>query len=164
MPAFSWLDWLRSDSQKKFPATFRLIVSAITGAGLALSFTWLYFPVYAWISVGLLLMMLFGAKPRVAFFCGFFHTIAFVFASVPWIAEVLAVHGGMSRAAGWGVLLLIAMTMGTLTGGFAWTINRISQRSIALAGVAAPFAGGTPEFSVSPFPEVSFPWNLVCYS
>src|SRR5260221_12251197 len=124
MPAFYWLDWLRSDSQKKFPATFRLIVSAITGAGLALSFTWLYFPVYAWISGGLLLMMLFGAKPRVAFFCGFFHTIAFVFASVPWIAEVLAVHGGMSRAGGWGGPVPDAVTTCTPTGRFPWTLNR----------------------------------------
>src|SRR5258708_4298088 len=164
MPAFSWLDWLRSDCQKKFPATFRLIVSAITGAGLALSFTWLYFPVYAWISVGLLLMMLFGARPRVAFFCGFFHTIAFVFASVPWIAEFLAVHGGMSRAPGSRVLLLIAMTMGTLTGGFALTINRISQRSIVLACVAAPFAWVTAEFALAHLPEISFPWNLLGYS
>src|SRR6266849_4765893 len=98
MPPSHWLDWFRSNSKKNSPAAFRLMVSAITGAGLALSFTWLYFPVYAWISIGLLLMMLFGAKPRVAFFCGFFHTIAFVFASVPWIAQVLSVHGGMSGA------------------------------------------------------------------
>jgi apolipoprotein N-acyltransferase len=79
MSASHWPDWLRPDPQKKFPAAFRLIVSAITGAGLALSFTWLYFPVYAWISIGLLLMMLFGAKPRVAFFCGFFNKHAVVF-------------------------------------------------------------------------------------
>src|SRR5260370_35518455 len=127
MPASGWLDWFRADSRKDFPAAFRLIVSAITGAGLALSFTWLYFSVYAWISIGLLLMMVFGAKPGVAFFCGFFHTIVFVFASVPWIAEVLSVHGGMSHAAGWGVLLLIAMTMAVLTGGFVWTGKRVSR-------------------------------------
>src|ERR1700752_977954 len=139
MPASHWPDWFRSDSQRNFPVTFRLVVSAITGAGLALSFTWLYFPVYAWISIGLLLMMVIGARPRVAFFCGFFHTIAFVFASVPWIAEVLSVHGGMSRAAGWGVQLLIAMTMGILTGAFVWIVNRIARGSIVLACIAAPF-------------------------
>jgi len=119
MPSSRWLAWPHSDPQKNFPPVFRLIVSAITGAGLALSFTWLYFPVYAWISIGLLLMMLFGSKPGVAFFCGFVHAIAFVFASVPWIAEVLAVHGGMSRLGGWGILMLIAMTWGILTG-YRW--------------------------------------------
>jgi apolipoprotein N-acyltransferase len=159
-----WPGWLSSDPEKKFSPTFRLFVSAITGAGLALSFIWLYFPAYAWISVGLLLMMLFGAKPLIAFFCGFVHAIAFVFASVPWIAEVLAVHGGMSRLAGWGVLLLIAMTWGVLTGGFAWTVNRISRRSVLLACIAAPFAWVAWEFARAHLPEISFPWNLLGYS
>jgi len=116
MSASHWPDWLRVDPQNKFPTAFRLIISAITGAGLALSFTWVYFPVYAWVSIGLLLMMVLGAKPRVAYFCGFYHAMAFVFASLSWIAEVLAVHGGTSRLAGWGILLLIAMAWGVLTG------------------------------------------------
>src|SRR5258705_2143237 len=139
MPSSHWPDWLRPAPEEKFSTAFRLTVSAITGAGLALSFTWLFFPVYAWISVGLLLMMVFGANQRVAMLCGFVHTIAVVFASLSWIAEVLAVHGAMSRVVGWGVLTLIAMTLGILTGGFAWIVNRISRRSIALACVAAPF-------------------------
>ncbi len=75
MSASHWPDWLRLDPQKNFPTAFRLIISAITGAGLALSFTWLYFPVYAWVSIGLLLMMVLGAKPRVAYFCGFSHAM-----------------------------------------------------------------------------------------
>ena len=109
-------------------------------------------------------MMLFGAKPLVAFFCGFVHAAAFVFASVPWIAEVLAVHGGMSRLAGWGVLLLIATTWGVLTGGFSWTVNRISHRSVLMACIAAPFVWVTWEFARAHLPEISFPWNLLGYS
>jgi apolipoprotein N-acyltransferase len=164
MPSSPWPDWLRPDPQRKFPAALRLTVSTLTGAGLALSFTWIYFPVYAWISVGLLLMMVIGAKPHVAFFCGWLHAVAFVFASVPWIAEVLAVHGGMSRLAGWGVLLLIAATWGVLTGGFSWSVNRISQRNVALACLAAPFVWVTSEFARAHLPEISFPWNLLGYS
>src|SRR5436309_8206649 len=164
MPSSYWSDWLQPDRQNNFPSALRLIICAVTGAGLALSFIWLYFPVYAWISIGLLLMMLFGAKPLVAFFCGFVHAAAFVFASVPWIAEVLAVHGGMSRLGGWGVLLLIAMTWGVLTGGFTWTVNRISFRSVLMACVAAPFVWVTSEFARAHLPEISFPWNLLGYS
>jgi apolipoprotein N-acyltransferase len=164
MPASSWLAWLGSDPQRNFPAAFRLTVSAFAGAGLALSFTWIYFPVYAWISIGLLLMMLFGVKPRIAFLCGYVHAMGFVLASVPWIAEVLAVHGGMSRFAGWGVLLLIAMTWGLLTGGFAWTVNRISRRSVLRACFAAPFVWVAFEFARAHLPEISFPWNLLGYS
>ena len=164
MSASHWPAWLRPDPQRNFPAAFRLIVSATTGAGFALSFTWLYFPVYAWISIGLLLMMVLGARPKVAYFCGFYHAIAFVFASVPWIADVLAVHGGTSRLVGWLILLLIAMVWGLLTGGFTWAVNRIARRSVALACIAAPFVWVTSEFARAHLPEISFPWNLLGYS
>ena len=164
MSASHWPAWLRPDPEKNSRAAFRLIVSAITGAGLALSFTWLYFPVYAWISTGLLLMMVLGARPKVAYLCGFYHAIAFVFASVPWIADVLAVHGGTSRLVGWGILLLIAMVWGILTGGFTWTVNRIARRSVALACLAAPFVWVTSEFARAHLPEIGFPWNLLGYS
>jgi len=110
------------------------------------------------------MMMLRGASPRVSFFCGYAHAVAFVFASVPWIAEVLAVHGGMSRLAGWGVLLLIAMAWGVLTGGFAWGVNRISRQFPALGCAAAPFLWVAFEFARAHLPEISFPWNLLGYS
>jgi apolipoprotein N-acyltransferase len=164
MSASHWPAWLRPDPQRDFPAAFRLIVSAISGAGLALSFTWLYVPVYAWISIGLLLMMVLAARPKVAYFCGFYHAIAFVLASVPWIADVLAVHGGTSRLVGWLILLLIAMVCGILTGGFTWAVNRIARRSVALACIAAPFVWVTSEFARAHLPEISFPWNLLGYS
>jgi len=164
MPVSSWPAWFRDPSANGYPRPFRLAVAALSGAGLALSFSWLYFPVYAWVSVAILLMMLRGASPRTAFFCGYLHALAFVFASVPWIAEVLAVHGGMSRLAGWGVLLLIAMAWGVLTGGFAWAVNRISLRSQALACAAAPFLWVSFEFARAHLPEISFPWNLLGYS
>ncbi len=164
MPEHRWPDPLRPPSSATFPAALRLLVSAITGVGLALAFNWFYFPLYAWVSIGVLLMMVLGTTPRVAFFCGYFHTFAFVLASVPWIAEVLAVHGGMSRLAGWGVLLLIAAVLGILTAVFTWTVHRISQRSILLACVAAPFVWVAMEFVRAHMPEISFPWNLLGYS
>jgi len=158
------LVWTEKLAVGEYPAAFRLVVSAISGAGLALSFTWLYMPVYAWVSVGVLLMMVLSSRPRVAYFCGHVHALAFVVASVPWIAEVLAIHGGMSRVAGWAVLLLIAMTWGVLTGGFALAVNRVARRSLTGACVAAPFLWVTFEFARAHLPEISFPWNLLGYS
>jgi apolipoprotein N-acyltransferase len=99
----------------------------------------------------------------VAFFCGFMHAIAFVLTSVPWIATVLSVHGGLSPAGGWGVLLLIAAAWGTLVGGFAWCVNRIAARDKTLACIAAPFFWVTFEFLRAHLPEISFPWNLLGY-
>jgi apolipoprotein N-acyltransferase len=163
MPGRMWRFWF-SDSPTSYSPPFRLLISAIAGAGLSLSFTWMYLPVYAWVSIGVLMMMALGARPRVAYFCGHLHAVAFVLSSVPWIAEVLAVHGGMSRLAGWGVLLLIATAWGVLTGGFAWTVNRIARKSVTQACVAAPFLWVTFEFARAHLPEISFPWNLLGYS
>jgi len=70
----------------------------------------------------------------------------FVLTSVGWIAAVLSVHGGLSVAGGWGILLLIAAVWGLLIGGFTLTVHRISRRSIELACLAAPFAWVTFEF------------------
>jgi apolipoprotein N-acyltransferase len=164
MPGRAWRFWLSSDSPAIYSTPFRLLISAIAGAGLSLSFTWMYLPVYAWVSVGVLMMMVLSARPRAAYFCGFVHALAFVLSSVPWIAEVLAVHGGMPKVAGWGVLLLIATAWGVLTGGFAWGVNRIALCSVRLACVAAPFLWVTFEFARAHLPEISFPWNLLGYS
>jgi len=164
MPGRAWRFWLPSGSHANFSTLFRLVISAIAGAGLSLSFTWMYLPVYAWVSVGVLMMMVLGAKPRTAFFCGHLHAVAFVLTSVPWIAEVLAVHGGMSRLAGWGVLLLVAMAWGALTGAFTWGVNRIARTNVLLACAAAPFLWVTFEFARAHLPEISFPWNLLGYS
>jgi apolipoprotein N-acyltransferase len=164
MPENTWPRRLYRDPANGYATTFRWMVSAIAGAGLALSFTWLYFPLYAWISVGVLLMMTLDARPRVAYLCGHVHAVAFVLASVSWIAEVLVLHGGMSPLAGWGVLLLIAMAWGVLTGGFAWAVNRIAKRSLMLGCVAAPFLWVAFEFARAHLPEISFPWNLLGYA
>jgi apolipoprotein N-acyltransferase len=164
MPERARRFWLSSDPGHGYAAWFRVLSSAVAGAGLALSFTWLYFPLYAWVCVGVLMMMVFGARPLTAYFCGHVHALAFVLTSVPWIAEVLAVHGGMPRLAGWGVLLLIATVWGMLTGGFAWGVNRIAQSNVALACLAAPFLWVTFEFVRAHLPEISFPWNLLGYS
>lgn len=164
MPERTRRFWLSSDPTNGYSSWFRLLISAIAGAGLALSFRWLYLPVYAWVSVGVLMMMTLGARPRVAYFCGHLHAVAFVLTSVPWIAEVLAVHGGMPAITGWGVLLLIASVWGMLTGGFAWGVNRIARTNAALACIAAPFLWVTFEFMRAHLPEISFPWNLLGYS
>src|SRR5437016_6937801 len=152
-----------SEAGAKIPDSLRLIVGAISGAALSLSFTGLYLSVYSWICVGVLLLAMMGSSARVAFACGFLHALLFVLTSVPWIATVLTVHGGLSVAGGWGLLLLIAITWGILTGAFAWTVHRVSLQSIELACIGAPFIWVTFEFVRAHLPEISFPWNLLGY-
>ena len=163
MPARAWRAFLQPHSGTPLPVVLRLGIAAATGAGLALSYAGLYLAIYSWVCVGLLIIVLFGARPFVAFACGFLHGLAFVLASVPWIAAVLALHGGLSAAGGWAILLLIAATWGVLTGGFAWCVHRLSRRGIAFACAGAPFLWVTFEFARAHLPEISFPWNLLGY-
>jgi apolipoprotein N-acyltransferase len=141
----------------------RLFIAAVSGAALSFSYTGFYLSIYSWVCVAVLLIALFGASPRVAFGCGFLHGLFFVLTSVPWIAEVLAVHGGLSRAGGWGVLLLIAAVWAVLNGIVTWAIHRVSLRSITLACIGTPFLWVTLEMMRTRLPEISFPWNLLGY-
>jgi apolipoprotein N-acyltransferase len=152
-----------SESGAKIADPLRLIIAAISGATLSLSFTGLYLSIYSWICVGVLLLVVFGASGRIAFACGFLHALLFVLTSVPWIATVLSVHGGLSIAGGWGILLLIAAAWGGLVGSFTLIVHRISRCSIELACIAAPFVWVTFEFVRAHLPEISFPWNLLGY-
>src|SRR5215470_1111680 len=159
----NWSAFLKMRSTLEIPLVLRVFLAAFTGAGLSLSFTGFYLQLYSWVAVGLLLILVIGPKPKAAFLCGLVHAIAFVLTSVPWIATVLSVHGGLSPAGGWAVLLLIALAWGVLIGGFAWCANRIAARDKTLACVAAPFLWVMFEFVRAHLPEISFPWNLLGY-
>src|SRR6266446_4746599 len=163
MPWGGWLTYLRPQAGTAIPASFRLIVAAVSGAALSLSYTGLNLSIYSWVCVGILLLSLFGARSRVAFGCGFLHGLLFVMTALPWIATVLAVHGGISLTGGWGLLLLIAVAWGMLTGGFAWSVHRVSLQSIDFACLSAPFLWVTFEFARAHLPEIGFPWNLLGY-
>jgi len=163
MSRFAGPTLVASATGAKIPDWLRLAIAAVSGAALSLSFTGLYLGIYSWICVAALLLAVLGASGRVAFACGFLHALLFVVTSVPWIATVLSVHGGLPIAGGWGVLLLISAAWGVLAGGFTLTVDRISCRSIELACMAAPFVWVTFEFVRAHLPEISFPWNLLGY-
>jgi apolipoprotein N-acyltransferase len=163
MPAGHWLSRIVPRPGVKTPDGLRQVIGALSGAALSLSFTGLYLSIYSWICVGVLVLAVLGARRHVAFVCGFLHGLFFVFTSVPWIATVLSVHGGLPVWGGWGVLLLIALAWGLLIGLFALAVQRLSQRSIGLACFGAPFLWVVTEFARAHLPEISFPWNLLGY-
>ncbi|MGB6682599.1 MAG: apolipoprotein N-acyltransferase [Candidatus Acidiferrum sp.] len=163
MPGRPWLGYFRPHPGSETPAWMRLFVAAVSGAALSFSFTGFYLSIYSWVCVGVLVIVLFGARPLVAFGCGFLHGLLFVLTSVSWIAEVLAVHGGLSRAGGWGILLLIASVWAGANGVVTWAIHRLSLRSITLACIGTPFLWVSLEMFRTWLPEISFPWNLLGY-
>ena len=164
MSSPAWHSYLRPHRLRETPAIVRLILAVLSGAILSLSFHGSFLSLYAWFCLALLLSSILGASARVAFFCGFLHGLIFVLTCVPWVADVLAVHGGMSRAAAWGVLLVIAAIWGASIGLFAWAVQRLSLRSFTLALVGAPFLWISTEVFRTYLPEISFPWGLLGYA
>jgi apolipoprotein N-acyltransferase len=164
MTRAGWLAYLRPHPGERTPTSLRLVIAAVSGAALSLSYVGFYLSIYSWICVGILLVSIFGARPRVAFGCGFLHGLFFCLTSLSWIATVLAVHGGVSRLSGWGLLLLIAGAWGILTGVFAWIVQRLAAvNGIKIACIGAPFAWVALEFVRAHLPEIGFPWNLLGY-
>ncbi len=164
MTRAGWLAYLRPHPGERTPTSLRLVIAAVSGAALSLSYVGYYLSIYSWICVGVLLVSIFGARARVAFGCGFLHGLFFCLTSLSWIATVLAVHGGVSRLSGWGLLLLIAGAWGILTGTFAWIVQRLAAvKGIKMACIGAPFAWVALEFIRAHLPEIGFPWNLLGY-
>src|SRR5207244_10753864 len=87
-----WLTYLRPEAGQEISETFRLIVAAVSGAALSLSYSGLYLSIYSWVCVGILLLSLLGVRPHVAFGCGFIHGLLFVLSALSWIASVLDVR------------------------------------------------------------------------
>jgi apolipoprotein N-acyltransferase len=164
MPSLAWQSYLRPHRQPETPAILRFILAALSGAILSLSFQGSFLSFYSWFCIALLLASILGAHARVAFFCGFLHGLVFVFTGVPWIADTLSVHGGMSAAAGWGVLLVIGSVWAAAIGLFAWVVQRLSLRSYTLALAGAPFLWISTEVFRAYLPEISFPWVLLGYA
>jgi apolipoprotein N-acyltransferase len=163
MPSRSWHSHLRPHLSPESSPLARLVLAALSGAVLSFSFRGSHWSLYSWVCLALLLSSILGARGRVAFFCGFLHGLIFVVTCVPWIAEVLSVHGGMSLAAGWGVLLLIATVWGASIGIFGWIVQRLSRQSFSFALFGAPFLWISTEVLRAYLPEISFPWGLLGY-
>lgn len=163
MSSPGWHSYLRPHRLRETPAVVRLLLAALSGAILSLSYHGSFLSLYSWFCVALLLSSILGVRPRVAFLCGFLHGLVFVLTCVPWIAQVLAAHGGMSRAAGWGVLLVIATVWAACIGVFGWAVQRLSERSYTLALIGAPFLWICTEVFRTYLPEISFPWALLGY-
>jgi apolipoprotein N-acyltransferase len=163
MPSRPWLFYLRPHRSQEIPKAWRFLLAILSGAILSLSYRGSHWGIYSWFCIAVLLVAILQARPGVAFLSGFLHGLVFVFTCVPWIAEVLSVHGGMPAAAGWGVLLLIGSIWATLIGFFAWGVQRLSLRSVGLAMFGAPFLWISTEVVRAYLPEISFPWSLLGY-
>jgi len=142
----------------------RSLLALASGATLALSLPNYNLTLLAWVSVGLLVVASFGARPAVAPLYGLLHAIAFYPLSVPWMAIVVEQYGNVPPLVAAGLLLLISVAGGAIVAVFTWGIAFASRRSPLIACALAPALWVAIEFARAHLPIIAFPWNLIGYA
>jgi apolipoprotein N-acyltransferase len=142
----------------------RVLLALASGAALALSFPNYNFTLLAWVSIGLLVLASFRARPRVAPLYGFLHGLAFYPICVPWIDVVVRQYGNVDPLVSAGLLALIGIAGGMICAVFSWGIAVASRHGLFAACALAPFLWVTLEFARAHLPIIAFPWNLAGYA
>ena len=142
----------------------RALLAIASGAALALSFPNFNLSLLAWISVGLLVLASYGARPRVAPLYGFLHALVFYPLSLPWMDVVIRQYGNVDALSAAGVLGLVGIAGGFICAVFTWGVALASRRSALLTLALAPDLWVALEFARSHLPIFAFPWNLIGYA
>ena len=142
----------------------RLLLALASGAALALSFPSYHLSLLAWVSVGLLILASYGARPAVAPLYGFVHALVFYPMCLTWIDVVVHQYGNVPPVTAAGLVLLIAIIFGMITAVFSWGVAVASTQGPAWACLSAPFLWVALEFARTNIPIIGFPWNLVGYA
>src|SRR5579863_8814104 len=147
-----------------WPWYARVLLALASGLTLALSFPNYNFPLLAWISVTLLFLASFRARPVVAPLYGLLHGLVFYPVCLPWIDIVVRQYGGVDAWISAGLLALIGLAGGIICAVFSWGVAIASRRSAPIACALAPFLWVTLEFARAHLPIIAFPWNLAGYA
>lgn len=147
-----------------WPWHTRVLLALASGLALALSFPSFNLSLLAWISIGLLVLASFRAKPAVAPLYGFLHALVFYPVCLTWIDVVVRQYGDVPSLIAAGLLALIAIAGGIILAVFSLGIAIASRRSAALACALAPCLWVTLEFGRAHLPIIGFPWNLAGYA
>jgi apolipoprotein N-acyltransferase len=147
-----------------FPWHVRLLLALSSGAALALSFPNFNLPLLAWISIGLLVLASFRARPVVAPLYGLLHALVFYPLCLPWIDVVVQQFGGVGPWTSAGLVALIAVAGGAICAVFSWGVALASRRGAWIACALAPCLWVALEFLRSHLPIIAFPWNLTGYA
>src|SRR5579863_1099121 len=147
-----------------WPWHTRVLLALASGLALALSFPNYSLSLLAWISIGLLVMASFQARPVVAPLYGFLHALVFYPVCLTWIDVVVRQYGDVPSLTAAGLVALIAIAGGIILAVFSLGVALASRRSAALACALAPCLWVTLEFARAHLPIIGFPWNLAGYA
>jgi len=142
----------------------RVLLALASGLTLALSFPNYDISLLAWISVGLLILASYRARPVVAPLYGLLHGLVFYPVCLPWIEVVVQQYGGVGPWTSAGLVALIGLAGGVICAVFSWGVAVASRRRAMFACALAPFLWVAIEFARSHLPIIAFPWNLAGYA
>jgi len=144
----------------------RVILALLSGGLLSLAFLF-HVDLAAggsWLGMVTVIVAALGARPWLAALVGFLNGAVFYTLTLPWIYEVMRVHGGLPAEAAAGVMALVVVVASLFTAAFALGVAWISQDSVGRACFAAPFFWVALEFGRTHVPYIGFPWNLLGYA
>lgn len=142
----------------------RALLAAGSGAALALSFPKYNLWPLAWVSLAMLILASYRARPAVSPVYGFLHGLVFYPVGLPWIAGVMEQYGNIDPWTSAGILGLMAIAGGIVCLFFSLGVALASKKSRTLPFILAPFLWVTLEFARTHLPYIGFPWNLTGYA
>ena len=137
--------------------------AALTGLLLTLSFPSVGHPLFAWIALVPLLIVLCNVNSRIAFCLGLLSGVIHFAGTIYWIPGVMANFGGLPVFMAWCVHLLFVLFLGSFIAVFAVSINGLVKSYGQIGLMFAPAAWVTMELGrIHLF--TGFPWLLLGYS
>ncbi|MBK5254900.1 MAG: apolipoprotein N-acyltransferase [Vicinamibacteria bacterium] len=141
----------------------RLLLSALSGILLGLSFPKMSLAPVAFVALVPLLVALSGASPRVGLLCGEVAGAVQGFLLLFWVDEVVSRYGGASPLLALSLTLVLALAFGLFVAAFGAFQAHLGAAFGPRALLLAPFAFVTCEFSRE-YLLFGFPWCLLGYS
>src|SRR5271155_210947 len=105
-----------------FPWYTRALFALASGATLALAFPNFDLPLLAWVSVTLLILAAWRARPAVAPVYGLLQGMIFFPLSLTWIDVVMQQYGNVDPWTSAAVLALVGLAGGLICAVFTWGI------------------------------------------
>ena len=142
----------------------RALFAVASGAALALAFPNYNLPLLAWISVTLLIVAAYHARPAFAPVLGLIWGLVFYALSLTWIDVVIRQYGNADPLTSAAVLALVGLAGGLICALFTWGVALASLKGSGRACTLAPFLWVTLEYGRAHLPIFAFPWNLIGYA
>ena len=143
---------------------WRVLLSFVSGALLALAFPNFNLPLLAWIAIGVLILASFEGGFGESALRGLLFGLAFYLFSTPWIYTVMHQYGPMPSWEAAGVMTLMILAASPYFVAFTLLLTWIARRNKSLAVLAAPFLWVALELARARMPDIGFPWNLLGYA